>query len=76
MPTTFDTETTKVYSTVPVLLRDQVRQGALEAAGFQVQAWVEPQWGPIVIFAVLLVAAIAIIAWMVRALVRGMPEGS
>jgi hypothetical protein len=53
-----------------VLVRDQVRQGALEAAGFEVQAWVVPQWGPILIFAVLLVTAIALVAWMVGALVR------
>ena len=31
-------------------------------------AWVEPQWGPIAIFAVLLVAALATIAWMARLL--------
>jgi len=32
--------------------------------------WVAPQWGPIVIFFVLLGAAIATVAWMTRALAR------
>ncbi|RMF74629.1 MAG: hypothetical protein D6738_05860 [Acidobacteria bacterium] len=53
-----------------VLMRDQVRQGALEAAGFEPSPWVEPQWGPIVLFVVLLVAALAAVAWMVRAIAR------
>jgi hypothetical protein len=56
---------------VMVLLRDQVRQLALRDAGFAHPTWVEPQWGPLAVFAVLLVAAVATIAWMARALGRG-----
>lgn len=51
-----------------ILVRDQVRRGALEAAGFEPAGWVVPQWGPMAIFAVLLVAAIVIVAWMTRQL--------
>ncbi len=54
-----------------VLTRDYVRQAALDAAGFQPVAWVAPQWGPIAVFVVLLVAAIATVVWMVVALARG-----
>jgi hypothetical protein len=54
-----------------VLLRDQVRQLALRDAGFAHPTWVEPQWGPLAVFAVLLLAAVATIAWMARALGRG-----
>jgi hypothetical protein len=54
-----------------ILARDQVRRGALEAAGFQMNPWVAPQWGPILLFALLLVAAIALIVWMVAAFARG-----
>jgi hypothetical protein len=53
-----------------VLLRDQVRRLALEAAGFEEPPWVASQWGPFVVFVVLLVAAAATIAWMARALAR------
>ncbi len=48
--------------------RDTVRSAALATAGFQPVTWVAPQWGPIAIFAVLLVGAIGTVAWMVRAL--------
>lgn len=58
-----------VLLVVMILTRDQVRRGALEAAGFEPVAWVAPQWGPILLFALLLVGAIAAVAWMVRALV-------
>ena len=53
-----------------VLMRDQVRQGALEAAGFQPAPWVAPQWGPVAVFLVLLVLALLAVGRMVRALVR------
>ncbi|HYN01041.1 MAG TPA: DUF3365 domain-containing protein [Vicinamibacteria bacterium] len=56
---------------VMVLLRDQVRQLALRDAGFEHPAWVVAQWGPFAVFVVLLVAAVATIAWMARALARG-----
>jgi hypothetical protein len=56
---------------VMVLLRDQVRQLVLRDAGFEHPAWVAPQWGPLAAFAVLLVAAVATITWMARALARG-----
>jgi ribose/xylose/arabinose/galactoside ABC-type transport system permease subunit len=54
-----------------VLLRDQVRQGVLQTAGLEPPSWVAPQWGPFAVFAVLLVAAIATIAWMATALAGG-----
>jgi hypothetical protein len=53
-----------------VLTRDFVRRATLGAAGWQWPADVQPQWGPIAIFAVLLVAAIALVAWMIAVLVR------
>jgi hypothetical protein len=53
---------------VMVLLRDQLRQLALRDAGFAHPAWVEPQWGPLAVFAALLAAAVATIVWMVRLL--------
>jgi hypothetical protein len=54
-----------------VLTRDAVRQAALDAAGFQPVVWVAPQWGPIAVFAVLFVAALATVVWMVVVLARG-----
>ena len=54
-----------------VLTRDHVRRAALDTAGFQAVPWTVPQWGPIAVFAVLLVAAVAVVAWMVAALARG-----
>ncbi len=54
-----------------ILMRDQVRRAALDAAGFEPVEWVEPQWGVIGVFLVLLVVAFATVAWMVVALVRG-----
>jgi hypothetical protein len=53
-----------------VLARDVVRQSQLDAMGFQPPAWVAPQWGPIAIFAVLLIGAIGLVGWMVVVLVR------
>jgi len=54
-----------------VVTRDHVRQAALDTAGFQPASWIVPQWGPIVVFLVLLVAALAVVTWMVVALARG-----
>jgi len=48
-----------------VLTRDHVRQAALETAGFQPTAWIVPQWGPIAVFLVLLLAAVGTVVWMV-----------
>jgi hypothetical protein len=56
---------------VMVLLRDQIRQLTLRHAGFEHPSWVEPQWGPFAVFILLLVVAVATIAWMARALARG-----
>jgi hypothetical protein len=56
---------------VMVLLRDQVRQIALREAGFEPSSAVAAQWGPFAVFVVLLIAAVATIAWMTRALARG-----
>jgi xanthosine utilization system XapX-like protein len=50
--------------------RDQVRQAALESAGFEPVAWVAPQWGPILLFVILLVAALATVGWMLMELWR------
>lgn len=50
--------------------RDQLRESALAQMGLGPAAWVEPQWGPTLIFATLLLLAVATIAWMVTALVR------
>jgi hypothetical protein len=56
---------------VMVLLRDRVRQIALRGAGFEHPSRVAAQWGPFAAFAVLLLVAVATIAWMARALARG-----
>lgn len=53
------------------LVRDQVRRGALEAAGFEPAPWVEPQWGVIGLFAILLLIALGAVTWMVVAIARG-----
>jgi hypothetical protein len=60
---------------VMVLLRDQARQLTLRAAGFEHPGWVKPQWGPMGLFALLLLVAGATIAWMARALTRGSSPG-
>jgi hypothetical protein len=57
-----------------VLTRDQVRTAALEGAGYQPSAWIAPQWGLVALFALLLVAALALIGGMVAALARGAPR--
>jgi hypothetical protein len=54
-----------------VVTRDHVRQAALDTAGFQPASWIVPQWGSIFVFLVLLVAALAVVTWMVVALARG-----
>ena len=51
-----------------LLTRDTIRRITLESAGFQPVNWIAPQWGPIAIFAVLLVVAVGTVAWMTRAL--------
>ncbi len=48
-----------------VLTRGHVREATLRRAGFQVNTWIEPQWGTIALFALLLVASLAVIVWMV-----------
>jgi MFS family permease len=54
-----------------ILARDQVREETLTHHGFALNPWVAPQWGPIAIFAVLLVVAIVLVVWMAVALARG-----
>jgi hypothetical protein len=56
-----------------ILSRDQVRRGMLEAAGFEANPWVQPQWGPIALFALLLAGAVGAVAWMVLAYARSGP---
>jgi hypothetical protein len=53
-----------------VFMRDQVRTGMLHAS-FEPTTWVEPQWGVIALFALLLIAALATVAWMAVALAKG-----
>jgi hypothetical protein len=53
-----------------VLTRDHVRRGMLDLTNFQMTTQIEPQWGVIALFAVLLVGALATTAWMVIALAR------
>jgi hypothetical protein len=55
---------------VMVLQRDQVRAGFLEVVGFVPSPWVDPQWGVIALFLVLLVVALATVGWMI-AVMRG-----
>ncbi len=57
-----------------VMVRDAARRAELGAAGFQPATWVQPQWGAIAIFAVLLLSAIALVGWMVRALIAARPS--
>jgi hypothetical protein len=54
-----------------VIVRDTARRAELAAAGLQRATWVEPQWGAIAVFGVLLVTAIAVGGWMIRGLVAG-----
>jgi hypothetical protein len=56
-----------------LMTRDAIRRFTLELAGYQPVNWVAPQWGPIVIFVVLFVAAIATVAWMTMALAAARP---
>jgi len=57
-----------------LLTRDTIRRLSLDAAGYQAVNWVSPQWGPIVIFFVLLAAAVAAVVWMTRLLASGQPR--
>jgi hypothetical protein len=57
-----------------LLVRDGVRAAALERAGFVQTTWVVTQWGPLVLFVVLLLVALGAIAWMVMALMRSAPS--
>lgn len=54
-----------------VMVRDTARRAELAAAGLQPTAWVQPQWGAIAVFLALLVTAVALVAWMARALAAG-----
>ena len=56
-----------------VVTRDQLRESALAQLGLTPATWVEPQWGPTLIFVTLLLVAIATIAWMVMALAGEKP---
>jgi hypothetical protein len=64
--------TTLVLTLVAMIFtRDHVRQAMLRRAGVHSNPWVAPQWGPIAVFALLLVAALAVIVWMVAIFARG-----
>jgi hypothetical protein len=60
---------------VMAVTRDELRRAAIAAAGFRPTTWVVPQWGPILIFTALLIAAIGVIGWMVRVLLRPQAAG-
>lgn len=53
-----------------VVARDDLRRAMLSATDFSITTWVEPQWGIIAAFAVLLIAALATTVWMATMLVR------
>lgn len=53
-----------------LLVRDQVRAAALERLGGAPTSWVVMQWGPFLLFAVLLVAALAVVGWMAAVFLR------
>lgn len=53
-----------------VLVRDFARGSILRAAGVHPNPWVVTQWGPIAVFGVLLLAAIATVWWMVAKLAK------
>jgi hypothetical protein len=55
--------------------RDGLRRAAIVSAGFLPTTWVAPQWGLILIFMALLIAAAGVIGWMVRVLLRPRPTG-
>lgn len=58
-----------------IFTRDFLRRASLEVAGFQPSTWTVSQWGPIAIFGVLLVTAVALVVWMTATLVRE-PRGT
>lgn len=62
--------TTALTLIAMILARDEVRRGMFELANVQPQTWIEPQWGVIAVFGVLLVAAFASTAWMASLLLR------
>jgi len=51
-----------------ILARDQIRQASLAAAGYELPTWVEPAWGQLTVFILLLLLAAGTIAWMLRKL--------
>lgn len=53
-----------------ILTRDQIRNAVLSGAGYVQADWTSTQTGPLVVFLLLAVAAVAAVAWMVVALVR------
>jgi hypothetical protein len=59
-----------------VLMRDAVRRGTLGDRFQTATMATAPQWGPILVFVVLLVAAIAIVGWMLVAMQRRRTEAS
>jgi hypothetical protein len=52
-----------------VLVRDAVRAMTLAPTGYRLTTWIEPQWGPIAVFIVLLVSSLGLVVWMVYKLV-------
>jgi hypothetical protein len=54
-----------------VITRDQVRESAMVLMGLQPNPWVQTQWLPMAIFALLLVGALATVAWMAGLLAKG-----
>ena len=61
--------------TFMAVTRDELRRAAVASAGFRPTTWVAPQWGPILIFAVLLAVATGVIGWMVWVFFRPQAAG-
>jgi len=57
-----------------VAVRDIVRRASLGPDRLPPATWVAPQWGAIALFLVLLVTAVGLVWWMVRALIEGRSE--
>jgi hypothetical protein len=72
-PTLAGLSTVSLVATIVMMLlvRDEVREAALERIGFEPNRWVVPQWLPFGLFAVLLLVGIGLVAWMARLLYVG-----
>lgn len=58
------------------VLRDALRRATLAGSFDPAAAPAAPQWGAIALFAILTLAGVAVVAWMVRVTLRGSPPGA